>query len=97
VDLKKRHTYFFANSALGADGYYADGRFYMRNLMSDSVYTSSNQHFQTKDIVPKNSADYDQVSHALARMTGLQQVAAANFSRSDQARDHVFGSARSRE
>jgi phosphoglycerol transferase MdoB-like AlkP superfamily enzyme len=97
ADLKQRDTYFFANSALGADGYYSDGRFYMRNLMSDSVYASSNQHFQAKDIVPKNSADYDQVSRALARMTGLQQVASANFSRSNKVRDHVFGSAGSRD
>jgi len=94
ADLEKRQTYFFANSVFGADGYYSDGRFYMRNLMSDAVYASSNQHFQTKDIVLKNSADYSQVSRALARMTGLQQVAAAHFSQSDGVRSHIFGSAR---
>jgi hypothetical protein len=66
----------------------------MRNLMSNSVYESAYQHFQTKDIVPKNSADYSQVSRALARMTGLQQVAAAHFSKSDGVRSRVFGPAR---
>ena len=94
ADLEKRQTYFFAHSAFGADGYHSDGRFYMRNLMSDSVYTSSNLHFQTKDIVPKNSADHNQVSRALARMTGLQQVVAAHFSQSDGVRSRIFGSAR---
>jgi phosphoglycerol transferase MdoB-like AlkP superfamily enzyme len=94
ADLEKRQTYFFANSVFGADGYYSGGRFYMRNLMSDAVYASSNQHFQTKDIVVKNSADYSQVSRALARIPGLQQVAAAHFSQSDGVRSRIFGSAR---
>ena len=94
ADRAKRQTYFFAASVFGADGYYSDGRFCMRNLMSDSVYTSPDQHFQTEQIVAKNSADYDQVSRALARMTGLQQVAATHFSQADELRNRVFGSAR---
>jgi membrane-anchored protein YejM (alkaline phosphatase superfamily) len=78
--IAKRQTYFFAHSAFGADGYYSDGRFYMRNLMSGSVYSNTYQHFQTKDIVPADSSDSFRVSRSLARMAGLQQVAAAHFS-----------------
>jgi hypothetical protein len=96
ADLAKRQTYFFAYSALGADGYFSDGRFYMRNGMSDSVYASSNQHFQTRDIVRMDSVDYSQVTRSLARMAGLQQVAAAHFSQADGVRSHIFGSGRSR-
>jgi hypothetical protein len=96
ADLAKRQTYFFAYSAFGADGYFSDGRFYMRNLMSNSVYASSNQHFQSRDIVRKDSADYSQVSRSLARMAGFQQVAAAHFSQAEGVRTHVFGRIQSR-
>jgi arylsulfatase A-like enzyme len=95
ANLAKRQTYFFANSVFGADGYYSDGRFYMRNLMSDAVYASSSLHFETKDIVRKDSADYRQVSRSLVRMAGLQQVVAAHFSESDGVHSHVFGLGRS--
>jgi hypothetical protein len=92
--IAKRRTYFLAQSTFGADGYYGDGHFYMRNLMSDSVYVSSTPHFQTSDIVSKNSVEYNEVSRSLARMAGLQQVAATHFSRALEARkdirNHIF-------
>jgi arylsulfatase A-like enzyme len=95
ANLAKRQIYFFAGSLFGADGYCSDGRFCVRNQMSDSVYASSTQHFETKDVVRSDSADYTQVSRSLARMAGLQQVAAAHFSESEGVRSHVFGLGRS--
>jgi len=97
ADLANRETYFFARPMFGADGYYSDGRFYMRNLMFESVYESSNQDFQTSDIVPKSSAEYSQVSRSLARIVGLQQVVATHFSRAAAVRNHIFGPIRSGE
>lgn len=94
AELTKRQTYFFANTVFGADGYYADGHFYMRNVVSDSVYADVTQHFRTKDIVPSTSAERAEVSNSIARMVGLQQVVAAHFSQANKARNHLFGSAR---
>jgi len=91
--LSKRQTYFFASSVFGADGYYSDGRFYMRNLMSDTAYESSTLHFETKDIMPVTLADCTQLSRPLARIAGLQQVSAARFSTAHEVRNQVFGSA----
>ena len=91
ADIAKRQTYFFARPLFGADGYYSDGRFYMRNLMSDSVYASSNQNFQTSDIALKSSAEYSQVFRSLSRMVGLQQVVATHFSQAPAVRNHIFG------
>ena len=97
ADIAKRQTYFFAGSLFGADGYYSDGRFYMRNLMSDTVYASSNQHFQTSDIALKSSTDYSQVIRSLSRMAGLQQVVATHFSQAAAVRNHIFGPSNSGE
>jgi len=94
ADIAKRQTYFFAGSMFGADGYYSDGRFYMRQLMSDSVYASSSQDFHTSDMARKNSAGYSQVSRSLCRMVGLQQVVAAHFSQVAAVRNHLFSSIR---
>lgn len=91
TDLAKRQTYFFARSLFGADGYYSDGHFYMRNQLSDAVYQSSAQHFDISDIIPKSSPQHEEVSRRLARMAGLQQVLAAHFSPGAAVRNHLFG------
>jgi arylsulfatase A-like enzyme len=93
--LVKRRTYFFASSALGADGYYAHGHFYMRNSASGSVYANSAQDFGASDIVPSIRAEHADVSNSIARMVGLQQVTAAHFDQDDKPRNHVFGPFRS--
>jgi arylsulfatase A-like enzyme len=76
--LADRQTYFLAGTVFGADGYYSKGRYYMRNVMSDTVYDSPVQHFETSDMVPDNVPQHDEVALAIARITGLQEVAAAH-------------------
>lgn len=88
--LADRTTYFFANWMFGADGYYSDGRFYMRSQMSGAVYAGPYLHFRTRDIVRRDSASYSQLSVPPARMVALQEVAAAHFASANPPRAHIF-------
>lgn len=78
TNLANRQTYFLAATVFGADGYYSNGRYYMRNVMSDTVYESDVPHFDSGDIVPDTVPQHDGVALAIARMTGLQEVVAAH-------------------
>ena len=89
-ELEKRKTYFFANPMFGADGYHADGRFYMTNHMSDSVYANLRPHFDASTLVPASSPLHREVSLSIARMVGLQQVWATHFGRAGSLRNHLF-------
>lgn len=89
ADLAKRKTYFFANPAFGADGYYSDGRFYMWNHMSDSVYQKLTPHFETSDLV-KGKLSLAEVTLSLTRMVALQQVWVTHFDQSKTIRNHLF-------
>jgi arylsulfatase A-like enzyme len=89
-ELEKRRTYFFANPLFGADGYYDEGRFYMTNHMSDSVYSSLQPHFDANTVVPASSATHYEVPLSVARMVGLQQVWATRFATASSVRNHLF-------
>lgn len=88
--LTHRTTYFFADWVFGADGYYSNGRFYMRSVMSGGAYENSRLHFEISNIVPRNSATLTQLTTSLACMEALQRVAAARFAPRGRVRDHIF-------
>jgi hypothetical protein len=93
-ELQKRRTYFFANPMFGADGYYSNGKFYMTNHMTDSVYASAQAHFDASDVVPGSSPLHGEVSLSVARMAGLQQVWATHFGKPNSLRNHLFDATR---
>jgi arylsulfatase A-like enzyme len=79
--LRGRTTFFFANHFFGADAYYSSGQFFMMNSIFNSVYQGYRLHFGPSDIVPLNSARYQEVSLTIRRMVGLQQTWAATLGR----------------
>ena len=77
--IGKRRTYFFADTALGADGYYSDGHFYMRNELSGAAYTNTEMHFTMDDILPHSSQERYEIRRSIARASALQQAVAESF------------------
>jgi hypothetical protein len=92
-ELAARTTYFFANTLFGADGFYSKGRFYMWNRLSDAVYSRSDLHFSSADIVQGTAPLHNAVRESVNRMAGFQQVQTAQFGDSSSFRNHIFDSA----
>jgi membrane-anchored protein YejM (alkaline phosphatase superfamily) len=90
AQLASRSLYFFAYSQMGADGYYSDGKYYMWNRLSDSVYESSTLHFNAHNLVPNTSPTYSAVIRSLSRMAGLQRVWETRFCPNQSVRNHLY-------
>ncbi len=89
-DLARRTTYFFANSWLGADGYHAKGKFFMRSYLSDSVYMNERLHFDASNLVPSTSPTSLEVIHSVNQIVALQQVWATRFAGSKAMRNRLY-------
>jgi hypothetical protein len=50
--LKDRAIFFDAKDSLGADGYYAGGKFWMWNSVIDVAYRAEGMHFEDRDAIP---------------------------------------------
>ena len=79
-DLVHRTTFFFGHDYLAADGYYSRGEFFMWNQMSDAVYQNSRMNFDGINPAPPASPAYGEVTRAINRMAGLDEVWAMHFS-----------------
>jgi glucan phosphoethanolaminetransferase (alkaline phosphatase superfamily) len=90
AQLAQRSTYFFEYSQSGADGYYAGGKFFMWNRLSDSVYESSTLHFGPQNLVLRGSPTYSDVIHSISRMAGLQEVWESRFCSGESVRNHLY-------
>ena len=88
--LANRSTYFLASSLFGQDGYYRDGKFYMWNHMTDSVYANTDLHFESSNVVPEASSIDDEVSLSIRRMIGLQQAWATRFDAAQSMRNQLY-------
>ncbi len=94
--LTNRTTYFFANELFGADGFYSKGQFYMWNRISDAVYSRTDLHFASEDIVRSSGPMHKIVEDSLNRIAGFQQVQTAQFGDSSSFRNHIFDRAANR-
>jgi len=78
-DLQKRATFFLDRHLLGADGYYADGNFFMWNYMSDAAYAGRQLHFDPAQVLASNSPAAAEVRRTISRLVALQEVWARHF------------------
>jgi membrane-anchored protein YejM (alkaline phosphatase superfamily) len=72
--LADRVTFFFANHYLGADGYTDQGRYFMKNHVSATVYAAGAMRFGTDDAVAIGSAGHAAVADRIRNMVALQEV-----------------------
>lgn len=68
-----RTTFFFAHRYLGADGYHKDGKYYMKNYVSDVTYT--NDIFDFRNLLPLERSDSlaEMISDNIAEMIAIQR------------------------
>ncbi len=70
--LKGRTTFLLGQPTFGADGYASDGKFYMWNYLSDSVFENNKASFNFTDVVPRNSAVEREVKTEIANLVQLE-------------------------
>jgi phosphoglycerol transferase MdoB-like AlkP superfamily enzyme len=78
--LAKRTTFFFAKPMFGADGYTANGEFYMWHYFSDTIYAKSSAQFDPTDIVPRRSPTAANVTSDIENIVGLEKAWHRKFS-----------------
>jgi hypothetical protein len=78
--IAARTTYFFAKPMFGADGYTANGQFFMWHYFSDSVYEKSTPEFDSTDIIPRKSAVAGNVTSTILSMRALEMAWHRKFS-----------------
>jgi membrane-anchored protein YejM (alkaline phosphatase superfamily) len=88
--LSHRTTYFLDYAQAGADGYYSNGKFFMWNRLTNSVYESSTPTFSPQDLVSRESPVYSNVVQSVSRMVGLQQVWESRFCGAESVRNHLY-------
>lgn len=71
-NLANRTTFLMAQAMFGADGYTSQGKFYMWNYFSDSVYENSRAVFELPDFIPRTSAIARTVTSNIATMDALE-------------------------
>ena len=79
--LAERTTFFFAMQAVGADGFHAGDRFFMWNQMTDSVFASAQPHFDTQNLLPRDSGAAQAAVRSISRIIGLEQIWVAQLAR----------------
>jgi hypothetical protein len=72
--LSRRTTFFFARQAFGADGYYADGKFYMWSQMSGVASSNAEMHFGSGNVLQEGSSESEEVIRQIERMIGFDEV-----------------------
>jgi arylsulfatase A-like enzyme len=72
--IANRTTFFLARQAFGADGYRASDRFYMWNQISDTVSVSERAHFETHNVLLRDSSESREVIGRIRRMVAFGQV-----------------------
>jgi len=77
--LQKRTTFFLGRHLLGADGYYADGNFFMWNYISDATYAGRQLHFDPAQVLMSSSPAAAEVRRTISRLVALQEVWAQHF------------------
>jgi arylsulfatase A-like enzyme len=82
--LADRAIYFFAMQTFGSDGYYSQGRYFMWSQMTDAVYANSSQHFEARDLLPRNSTQARDATRSISRMISLQQAWVSQVVQSEQ-------------
>ncbi|MGH9717001.1 MAG: sulfatase-like hydrolase/transferase [Candidatus Acidiferrales bacterium] len=70
--LKGRTTFLLGQPTFGADGYASDGKFYMWNYLSDSVFENNKASFNLADAVPRDSAAEREVKTEIANLVQLE-------------------------
>jgi hypothetical protein len=53
--------------------------------MTDAVYGNSSQHFEARELLPRNSADAHEVTRSISRMISFQQGWVSQVVRREQA------------
>jgi hypothetical protein len=69
-----RTTFFFARQAFGTDGYHSADRYFMWNQISDSVSSSGHPHFETNNLLLRDSSQSRDVIAEIRKMEALDQV-----------------------
>ena len=76
--IAKRNNYFLAAHLFGADGYCSGGRYFMWNHLTGAVYESDCLHFEVSDVVPSDSARYEEIVGHLKRVAAIYEVWASS-------------------
>jgi arylsulfatase A-like enzyme/uncharacterized membrane protein len=82
--LANRRTFLLAQPTFGADGYASDGKFYMWNYFSDSIYINSQAVFDMSDFVPRTSPQAQDVVSNIAALTALEKAWHSHFADATQ-------------
>ena len=80
-EMAGRTTFLLSQPTFGADGYTSQGKFYMWNYFSDSVYANSQALFDMPDFVPRNSPTALKVTSNIATMAALEKAWHTHFAR----------------
>jgi phosphoglycerol transferase MdoB-like AlkP superfamily enzyme len=78
--LAGRTTFFFAKPMFGADGYTAQGEFYMWHYFSDTIYKNPSAEFDPSDIVPRRSTVARDVTGDISTIVALEKAWHRKFS-----------------
>jgi phosphoglycerol transferase MdoB-like AlkP superfamily enzyme len=78
--LAQRTTFFFAKPMFGADGYTADGDFYMWHYFSDTIYQKPVAEFDPSDIVPRRSPVAQTVTSDITTIVAIERAWHHKFS-----------------
>lgn len=79
-ELAARKTFFFAKPMFGADGYSADGQFFMWHYFSDTIYKKPTAEFDPSDIIPRTSATAANVTTDISTMVAIEKAWHRRFS-----------------
>jgi phosphoglycerol transferase MdoB-like AlkP superfamily enzyme len=78
--ISRRTTFFFSRQAFGADGYYADRKFFTSSQMSGAASANSEMHFWASNVLRENSAESNEVTRQIERMIALDEAWDTQFS-----------------
>ncbi len=70
--LEGRRVFMLADMMFGADGYWADGKYYMEQNDSRAVFESDTDHFEASNVLPLKSPKADEVRSTLMRMDSIE-------------------------
>ncbi len=92
--LANRRTFLLAQPTFGADGYASDGKFYMWNYFSDSIYINSTAFFDMSNFVPRGTKGASDVVSNITSLTALEKAWHQHFARAaePQQTDSSFAS-----
>jgi hypothetical protein len=79
--LPQRTTFFFGANFCGADAYYSQGQFSMRNAVTGAAYQSGCLQFAAGNAVPPASTRFAEVNATLRRMIELQRAWAEGWAK----------------